>query len=187
MSAPIPTNEPLELRAGMTWQWRRENLSYYPASSWTLTYWFKQLAAAGAKFSVQATADGDAHAVNVLAATTAGYTADDYSWVAVVTGGASEAYEVDRGTVKLLPKYGTDTALDDRSHARKMLDALEAMAESKASLDQLEYSIGTRQLKRLTPEEVVSWTNYYRSRVFAEDANQRARNGYGAGRILTRL
>ena len=41
MAASIPTTEPTSLRAGNTWQWRREDLSDYPASTWTLTYHFR--------------------------------------------------------------------------------------------------------------------------------------------------
>ena len=111
MTVSVPTTEPAELRAGVTWKWRREDLADYPATTWTLTYWLKQAAAAGARFSIVATADGTAFAVTVAAATTAGYTADTYTWVAVVTSG-SEAYEVDRGTLELRPKYNADAALD---------------------------------------------------------------------------
>ncbi|HUO43549.1 MAG TPA: hypothetical protein VMT94_01395, partial [Burkholderiales bacterium] len=68
----IPRNEPPEARAGLTWQWRREDLSDdYPASSWTLKYWFKQTGANGGKFSIQANADGDNFAILVAATTTA--------------------------------------------------------------------------------------------------------------------
>ena len=41
MAQSIPTTEPTRLRAGDTWQWRREDLSDYPATAWTLTYWFR--------------------------------------------------------------------------------------------------------------------------------------------------
>jgi hypothetical protein len=53
-----------------------------------------------------------------------------------VSGGSSEVYEVDRGTIVLLPRYDQAAAYDDRSHARKMLDAIEAVLESRASADQ---------------------------------------------------
>jgi hypothetical protein len=118
MAADIPTNEPAELRAGDTWAWTK-TLADYPASTpWTLKYRFKN--AAGG-FEITATASGDGYAVSVAAATTAGYAAGAYSWMAWVEGGASEKYTVDVGTVTINPDYrsGTATAaFDDLSHAR---------------------------------------------------------------------
>lgn len=186
MTVSVPTTEPRELRAGMTWAWRREDLSDYPAPTWTLTYWFKQLAAAGAKFSAVAAADGAAHAVSVAAATTAGYTADEYSWVAVASSG-TESYEVDRGTLKLLPKYSADAALDDRSHARKTLEAIEAVIENRATLDQQEYTIGSRSLKRMTIADLLALRDKYRGEVWAEEQAERVRNGQGSAKLVVRL
>lgn len=186
MTATVPTTEPSELRAGLTWAWRREDLADYPAGTWTLTYWFKQAASAGGKFSIVATADGTNYAISVAAATTAGYTADDYTWAAVVTSG-SEAYEVDRGTCKVLPKYNADAALDDRSHARKMVEAIEALMENRATKDQMEYSIGNRMLKRMPIAELIKWRDYYRADLYAETQKEAAANGKNVGRIVARL
>lgn len=185
MTAAIPTNEPLEARAGTTWAWTR-TLTDYPASAWTLTYWLKQLATSGQKYSIAATASGDTHSVSVAATTTGTYIAGQYSWVAVATSG-SEVYEVDKGTLTILPKYNADAALDDRSHARIMVAAIEALLEDRASVDQMEYTIGTRSLKRMAVQELQTWRDYYRAQVFAEDNAERRRNGYGAGRLVAKL
>lgn len=185
MTAPVPTTEPAEFRAGITLAWTRE-LPDYPASTWTLKYWFKQLAASGAKFSIQASASGDLHAVSVAAATTASYTAGNYSWSAMVTSG-SEVYEVDSGTTRILPVYNTDTAVDDRSHARKVLAAIEAVIENRATLDQQEYTIGTRSLKRMTVAELKAFRDQYIAEVWAEDQKEAAKNGKSSGRVVVRL
>jgi hypothetical protein len=181
MTATVPTNEPQAARAGITWQWTRQ-LTDYPASTWALTYWFKQLAAAGAKFSIVATASGDDHSVSVAAATTGAYTAGDYSWVAVVSSG-SEAFEVDSGTLDLQPKYSVDAALDDRSHARKVLTAIEAVIESRATKDQEEYTINNRSLKRTPLAELLALRDRYRAEVRAEELADMARNGQ-SGNII---
>ena len=183
-TADIPRNEPAQLRAGLTWQWRREDLTEYPATTWTLTYWFKRQGGTD-KFSAVATADGSAHAVNVSAATTAAYVADDYTWVAVATSGA-EAYEVDRGSIRLLPKYNADAALDDRTHAKKMLESIEAALEA-FSLGVQEYTIGTRTLKRTDLAELRSMHQYYRGLVGAENMAERRRNGGGGDRWVARF
>ena len=50
-----------------------KNISDYPASEWTLTYYLRKDGATATSFS--ATADGDTHLVTVAAATTSGYAA----------------------------------------------------------------------------------------------------------------
>lgn len=185
MTAAVPTNEPPEARAGLTWAWTR-SLPNFPASIWALTYWFKKTGAAGANFSIAASASGDDHAVSVAAATTDAYTAGDYTWAAVVISG-TEKYEVDRGRLKLLPKYTAAANVDDRSHARKVLEALEAMLENKATVDQLEYTIGTRQLKRLSPKEAMDFREHYRGLVAQEEMAERIRNGQGGNRLVVKL
>lgn len=187
-AADIPLNEPPQQRAGMTWKWRREDLTAsYPASSWTLTYYFKKTGSSGANFSIAASADGDYFSVSVTAATTAAYTAGDYTWSAVVSGGSSEKYEIDSGRMKLLPRYDAAANVDDRTHARKALEALEAVIESRATKDQLEYTIGTRSLKLMSPEELMQWRDYYRGEAGAEEMGERLRNGRGGNRLVFKL
>ena len=185
MTAPVPTTEPTVLRAGMTWAWTRD-LPDYPAGTWLLTYWYKQLAASGARFSIAASASGSTHSVSVTAANTQARVAGEYSWSAVATSG-SEAYEVDKGTLTILARYDADTALDDRSHARVVLDAIEAVIENRATLDQQEMSIGTRSLKRMTVSELMTFRDKYRAEVYAEEQGEAARNGQSVGRLLVRL
>lgn len=186
-SSDVPRNEPPEQRAGTTWQWRREDLApSYPASTWTLKYWFKKTGSSGANFSITASADGDNFAVSVLAATTAAYTAGDYSWSAQVTSGA-EAYEVDRGRMKVLARYDQAANLDDRSHARQALEAIEAVILSRASKDQEEYQIGGRMLKRTPIEDLLKLRDKYRGEVAMEDMAERIRNGQGGNTLVVKL
>ena len=185
MTAPVPTNEPLEARVGDTWAWNRQDLPDYPATTWTLKYQFKN---ATSHFEFNATADGSNFSIVVAKATTAGFTAGKYSWAAYVTDGTSQ-YTVATGRLNVLPSYSlaSAAALDDRTHARKVLEALEATIEGKATKDQLKYMIGSRSIERLTPAELVTWRNQYRAEVFSEDNKERRQNGYGAGRLVAKL
>ena len=133
MSASIPTTEPTSLRAGDTWQWRREDLDDYPASAWTLTYYFRN---AAARFDVTATADGSHYAVTVAKANT-GKPAGWYDWVAMASS-ATERFEVGSGRVEILPDWSAATTLDGRSFARQMLEAIEAALLARATTDQLD-------------------------------------------------
>lgn len=172
----IPTNEPLELRAGDTWKWNREDLTDYEAPTWTLTYRFKN---ASAGFEIAAAASGTYFAVSVAKATTAALTAGVYRWQAFVDNG-TERYQVDSGTLTVLPDYGAGTAttaLDDRTHARKVLDAIEAVIESRASKDQEEYTINGRSLKRTPLKDLTDLRNQYQALVNRETNAELIANG----------
>lgn len=183
MTIEVPTNEPRELRAGDTWQWRREDLTDYPASSWVLTYRFKN--AAGG-FEIAASADGDNHAVTVAAATTSGYTAGVYDWAAQAVSGTTK-HTVDTGRLTVLANLfaGTATAASDqRTHAQTVLDAVEALLENRATLDQQEYQIGGRMLKRMPITDLLKLRNFYKSEVANETAAEKLRNGLGIGSAI---
>ncbi len=183
----IPTNEPLKLRIGETWKWRREDLSAdYPAPTWTLKYRFKN---ATHGFEIVATADGVNFAVSVAMGTTASYTTGRYSWVAYAET-ASERYQVDTGTLEVLPSFAASptSTLDGRTHARKALEAIEAVIEGRATLDQEEYQLQGRSLKRTPLPELIKFRDLYRSEVKAEEAAERIQNGMGGrGRLSVRF
>lgn len=183
MTFQIPTDEPAQLRAGDTWQWRRENLSDYPATDWTLTYRFKN---ASGGFEIVATADGSFFAIDVPATTTEDYAAGDYSWQAQVSNvGTGEKYTVENGDLTVLANFfsGTATdAYDDRSHARKCLDAINAQLEGRATSDQREYEIqladrSLRRVARASITQLIQARQYYEGLVAAEEAKKRAEAG----------
>lgn len=178
----VPTNEPLKLRAGDTWTWRRDDLSDYPAPTWVLNYRFKN---AAGNISIAAAASGTGHLVSVPAATTLAYVAGTYQWVAYVESGL-ERHSVDEGTLRVLPAFANASALDARSSARKILDDLMAAYESYASSRGLikQYTIGQRSMTFNGAEEILKQINYWRAEVAREDMAERARNGIGTGNKL---
>jgi hypothetical protein len=167
MSATVPLSEPTKLRAGFTWSWRREDLAAdYPAGTWSLNYAFKN---AANHFEITAVADGDNFAVTVAAATNASYAAGKYNWAAWVESGA-EKHEAGEGWIEIEAAFTGATAFDTRSHARKVLDAIEAEIEGKATAAQIamvEYTIGSRHYKR-DPKILMDWHNKYLAIVAAE-------------------
>lgn len=189
MTVSIPDNEPSELRAGDTWKWTR-TLGDYPASTpWTLKYRFKN--AAGG-FEITASASGDGYSVTVTAAASAAYAAGSYDWIGwVENSDASEKYTIDTGTLLVLPnlRSGTATAAQDvRSHAQTVLDAVEAVIENRATLDQEAYEIAGRSLKRTPLAELFKFRRLYRAEVRAEKQAEAIRNGTAVGgRIQFRI
>jgi len=179
------TNEPREHRAGLTWEWER-SFPDYPAGTWTLKYWFKRMGGTD-KFSITATADGSKHVVDVAKGTTLAYVADDYTWVALVDDGTDQ-HEVDRGTMKILPRYDQDAALDDRTHAKKMLEAIEAALESFSTNATVKsYTIGSRQWTRAELPDLMALRDKYKSELYRETLAENARNGMEGGKLVVRL
>jgi hypothetical protein len=180
--ADIPTNEPTSLRAGDTWKWTR-SLSDYPAPTWTLKYRFKHPTASG--FEITASASGNDHAVTVAASTSTAYTAGTYSWIAWVESGA-EKFTVDTGSMEVQADYRAVSAaavLDDRSHARKMLAAIEAWLESRDP-GVAEYEIAGRRMKYWDATDLIKWRQKYKNEVAAETNAELLAKGEGIGRKI---
>src|SRR6266540_4169192 len=179
-----PLNEPEELRAGITWEWRREDLSAdFPADGgWTLTYFFKKTGATPGNFSLVAVASGKFFAVTETAANSAARVPGTYTWVGVVVKGA-ETRQIDEGRVTILPRYDQAANLDDRSHERKVLEAIEAVIENRASATQREmvaYTIGSRSKQFDAAESkaaLLELHSKYKWLVANEDARARIAGG----------
>ncbi len=129
--------EPEKLTSGVTWKWKK-TVSDYPASEWTLTYYLRKDGATATSFS--AAADGDTHLVTVAAATTAGYAAGVYDIIGVVVK-AAEKYVVFDGIFEVLTNPATAGAYDPRTHARRVLDLIEAAMEGRIPNGMESYSI----------------------------------------------
>lgn len=184
-SDDFATSEPARIAAGDRWRWERRDLSDYPASTWTLTY---ALVSSTVRVQITAAANGNWHQVDVAAATTAGYTAGTYRWQAYVTSGTDRRM-VGQGDIEILPNFATQSSgYDGRSHARTVLDAIEAVIEGRATKDQESYSIGGRSLQRTPIAELLRLRDVYRAEVKAEKVADRLANGMGgARRLLVRL
>jgi len=97
-----------------------------------------------------------------------------YHWREYVEkSGGVDRVPIRQGTMELLKSYD-ETALasaggDFRTWARVALVNVEAVLQSKASKDQLSYSIAGRSLQHYTPDELMVWRKELRSIVDRED------------------
>jgi hypothetical protein len=182
MAPPIHTTEPASLIAGDTAKWLK-TLADYPASEgWALTY---TLVNAAQRITFSAGAQGDDHLVNVSAATTASWTAGDYSLRASVSK-SGEVYTTGTGRITIAPAFGT--AQDARSQARRMLEAVNATLEGRATSATAEYEIAGRKIKYIPMPELLTLRDRLRRDVAAEDAASDAAAGMpGKGRIYVRF
>lgn len=146
-------------------------LADYPASAgWVLSY--RLIPRSGSALTFSATASGDAHAISVAAATTATWAAGAYTATAVATL-ALVRYSVpsESGEIVIAPNPATvAVGTELRSSARVALDNIEATIEGRATSAVLEYEINGRQLRYLSPAELIELQRYFAGKVAVENA-----------------
>lgn len=191
--ATIPTTEPTTITAGDTVQWTK-TLSDYPADAYALNYTLQPISG-GTPLEVTAAASGTDHAVTISAATSAGYSSGDYRWFSFVSDLATstQRFTLEHGSLSILPDPATfTTASDLRSHARTVLDAIEAVLEGRATSAQAEYSLNVAgnqtQIKYIQIADLLKLRSYYAAEVKREDQAEAIAKGMGSGnRILVRF
>jgi hypothetical protein len=163
---------PETLQLGDTWGWTAI-VEDYPATEWTLKFAFRGFGLS--VIDITASADGDDYEVTVAGGVTAGYLKGSYQWTAYVEKGTTpniERYTVGSGTVTLLPYLAAaDETTDNRSHAQKMLDGIEATLEGRASHAELSLTVNGKAIQYMKPEELIRWRSVYRREVSKEIGN----------------
>jgi hypothetical protein len=178
-------NVPTVWNAGDTLKWDVSVPDYPATEGWTLTYEVKSKNTHVA--TITASADGDGYTVTVPAATSAGYAVGHHHYRAYVTKG-SERYTVDSGDLEILKDFEDNGNYDDRSHAEIVLDAIEAVLESRATKDQESYSIAGRSLSRTPIEDLLKLRDRYKNEVISNHrADQIARGLGSTARVRTRF
>lgn len=178
----IATTEPTSIVAGDTITWKR-SLADYPASEgWALSY---ALVKDGDLITITAAADGDDHLVEVSAVITNAYAVGAYRWQAYVTN-SGDRHTVGEGRIEVLPNFATQSSgYDSRSHYEKVVEALRAALEGRASKTQASYSVstatGSRSISQLSHTEILTALRKY------EGLARRERGEVGRGRIRPRF
>lgn len=171
------TQIPAELVAGDTWEWTRDVSATYPASTWSAVYYLEN---AAGTIAIPASASGDLFSVSVAAADTAAYRPGRYRWRLAVTSGAVRKI-AESGWTEVEANPAAAGFLDVRSHCRRMLEAVEAALEKRATDDQLDLlssSLGSRSAAR-DIGKLVELRSQYQLEVKAEDAKERLAAGLG--------
>lgn len=181
----MPEGEPAEVVAGDTWTWKRTDLATdFPPATYSLSYALKIEGSTAAPIAIAAAESGNEYQVTVAAAATAGYAAGTYRWEAFATRTSDSArVRIGHGQIIVRPNAVTST-VDPRSHAQKMLDAIDALMEGRSVKDVNNYSIKDRSISKMTAEELVFWRNYYRAEVNREKISERRRLGKSTGRTM---
>lgn len=167
--------EPKTLHAGDSVAWSRDVPAYPPADGWALRYVFN----GPQVMEVAAFADAGDYRVEIAASATANYPPGRYRWAAYVIGPGDERYTIDTGDLVVYPNWLTAEPGDVRSHARRMLDLVEAALEKRIPKDQQSYEIDGQRLDRIPIERLLDLRARYRREVRAEEGH-----GSALGRFI---
>lgn len=136
-------------------------LTAWPAADWSLTL---MLRGAGS-VDLTATPAGNTHLIEVAATATATWPPGRY-WYSLRAQSGGEVHEVESGNITIHPDIASqDAGHDGRAHAERVLDAIEAVIEGRATKDQDSYRINNRELRRTPVDQLMSMRDRYRREV----------------------
>lgn len=185
MSITPLKSEPASIIAGDTISWQIALPDYPVTAGWTLKY--NAVGAAG-QFALDSSAAGADHAVAAAKGTTAAYPVGNYTVTKYVES-ATERVTLGNFPLQVLPDLAAKTAaFDNRSHAKRVLDAIEAVLEGTASSDQQEFTIDGTTLKRKTVADLLKLRQFYKNEYDREVSAARIQQGLGPGnKVLVRF
>lgn len=173
---------PNEITAGVTLEIPITLTAYPAGEGWTL-----KLALRGPDaIDVTATADGDTHVLGASAATTSAWSPGDYWFVLRVTDG-TDIFEIENNRIEIAADLTLAAAgYDGREHVDKVLEAIEAVIEGRASKDQDRYKINNRELQRTPVTDLLMLRDKYREEARRQRAAKKGQSLLGR-RVLTRF
>lgn len=171
MAYDIPYDEPTIFAAGDRVEWKRNFASYPISEGWSLTYYLRANLAGG-QIDITATTSGNDFLVDLAPTTTANYTAGTYFWQAFVSK-SGDRKPVDSGRIDILENpIDITQPKDGRTHARRVLDSINAVLEGRATHDQQRYVLQAvgRSVDKMPIKELLAFRDYYLTEVQAEEA-----------------
>ena len=133
--------------------------------------------------TIDAAPDGDNHLVTITDANIS--VAGEYTVQGYVKNGA-ERHTVYSGRITVTPDLTalSGTTYDGRTHAQRVIDAIEAVIEGRATKDQEEMWIDRNRLVRTPFETLMKIRDRYRQELAAQVNLERRRQGRGNGRSV---
>ncbi|MBF9235574.1 hypothetical protein I2H38_19615 [Microvirga sp. BT350] len=139
---------------------RAATLTAHPAPEWQLSAALRGPSAV----DLQAEAVGTAHRFLVPATETATWEPGDYWFSIRATRADGTVAEVEAGQMTIKPDLAAmESGHDGRDHVRRVLDAIEAVIERRATIDQERYTINNRELWRTPIPDLLVLRDRYRS------------------------
>ena len=178
---------PSRIRAGDTIKWRDDPTTdvfgnVLDSSAWSLTYYIRFDRNNHGATAV-GTAYGQGWQFTLTAATTGGFHPDDIGYWQAVATKTGETVTLGAGQFQVdanLAYTGTPAAVDNRTQARKDLDAVQAAIRSMVSGGAVaEYTIGNRRLKKMELADLLALESKLKADVVREERAAMIANGMG--------
>lgn len=164
---------PFTFSQGDSLTWTEEVPDYPASSGYTLKY---SLVNSENSYTITSTPSGDDHVFSLTTAITSSYKSGNYKYQRYITKD-SDKITIDYGSLTIIKDYSV--AHDARSHARRTLDAIQAVIEDRATVDQLAYTINGRSLSRTPLEDLIKFKSFYEGEVSKEERAERLAQGLG--------
>jgi hypothetical protein len=172
-----PTIEPTTVYQNAFTHWRRTELVSDDYSAYRYEYVFRK---AGDKSNVQRTLTVDENGYIVNDALN--WPAGDYRWTLYyVRQSDNRRTFIQTGRLKVMPD--ASTGVEFRPHAEVMLDKIESLLEGRADSDVHSYTIGNRQITKMSIKELQGWRDFYRAEVATIRAGESGRMGGNVLRV----
>lgn len=157
-------------------------LTAYPAPDWSLVI----LLRGAEQIDLTGTASNNQHLIEAPATTTAAWLPGAY-WYSVRVTDGTDVFQVEEGTVTIKADLASAGAgYDGRGHVEKVLAAIEAVIEGRASRDQESYKINNRELKRTPIADLLKLRSHYRDELRRLEAAKKGQTLLGR-QVLTRF
>lgn len=180
------SSEPSTIKAGDFTGWKRTDLGTdYPPATHALKYTARKLTDPTVVINITAGESGSDYIVSIPAATSATYAPGVYAWQAFIERTAdSERVTVGYGVWTVAADTAADQTTDQRSFARRALDAVEAVLEKRATTDQEEYSIAGRSLKHTPLPDLIVLRDKLKAEVRAEELAEQIKKGIAPANVI---
>jgi len=166
----MPRIVPSEIKAGLSFD-LTVDACRYPAPEWDVLL----LLRGPGTINLVSIDAGTQHRLVATAAVAAAWPPGEYAYSLRATNGA-DVVELEAGAVPIRADLAAAVpGVDQRVHARKVLAAIEAVIEGRATLDQERYRIGERELHRTPIADLLKLRSHYRAELARETA---AAQGY---------
>lgn len=179
-------SEPRAVYAGSTVSWQRACPAYPPGEGYALVYTFFGREGAWNVSGEQVTGSGGTFEATIAADAWAEIPPGEYRWVARAEKGGAK-YVVAEGSLVVHPDPETlgEAGYDGRSHARKVLEALQARIEGRAGERHLSMSIAGKSIQLMSLAELIDAKRRYEADVRSEENAARLQAGL-PGRTIIR-
>lgn len=176
MAYEIPYAEPASFAAGDRVQWKRTLADFPISEGWTLKYYLRgNFQHDPVVFTATSAAD---YEIDLTAAVTAELTPGVYFWQAYVELGADRKL-IGEGRMVIGADFSTMThPHDGRSHARRCLEAIQAVIEGRATTDMQRYALQAvgRSVDKMSIKDLLAFRDYYLAEVNNEEGKRGRKN-----------